>query len=92
MRHDPGCFRALAVAYWRSLLRLLVVSTLVTGAYGGWLFWSGLPAGIEGGVRAGGAETLSREKLKEVIDAFKQRELKYEELGKKPRAVADPVE
>lgn len=90
MRHNPECFRALASSYWHALLWLVVVCVFASLGLGGWLFWSGLPESEEGALRGESAETLSREKLKGVLGAFRERGSAFQEAVKVPRAFADP--
>ena len=93
MRRDPECFRAVALSYWHFLLTALCVVALVASGFGGWLLWSGLPVtdAVED-IRDPGAETLSREKLGDVIEKLKRREVAYQELAKTPSDISDPTE
>ena len=91
MRQDPDCRRAFMLRFWNTLL---LFGTVVVAFSMAFVLWSVfVPLSItplEGGEARDAAETISRERLREVLSVFEQRELNHQKLRATPPRVSDP--
>lgn len=91
-RRNPECMHALADVLWGALLLVAVLAACTALSYGAFTFYVDAP-GAQGQseARVGTAvETISREELSRVLEAFEQRRLRFDFLKENPPAVADP--
>ncbi|MBI2048565.1 MAG: hypothetical protein HYT30_01420 [Parcubacteria group bacterium] len=91
-RHDPGCFRALAVRFWKIVL---VACMSVAALSLGFVAWSmlGSVAGIEAPTPRVGkdsTEALSREQIRSTLELYEKRAVDFEAKKSAAQKIPDP--
>jgi len=88
-RHDPECANAFSAIVWWCLLSASALFLLGAVLYSIWMLSdSAQVSGTEAVV--GQSETLSREALRNTLDAFKQRQQQFVFVQNNPPAIKDP--
>ena len=93
MRHDPACYRALTVRYWKTLLALSVIAVVGAVSFAAWsmVIDSERNADADEGVNTDFVETLSREQMKKTLDLFAKRKADFEKALAETSKIADPA-
>lgn len=90
-RHEPEKLRTLADVYWRTLLFVAVLVLAGLMFYAGLKFYSMFVEPEENPLlSSGGIILLNKADLQEAVEAFQNRQAKYEFLKRNPPKITDP--
>lgn len=90
-RHDPECAHAFAEKAWYAMLICAAAVGLAGTAYGGWLLYQVVYGMEREEAMTPTAETISREQLSNVLEAFQQRVMRHELLRANLPTIVDPA-
>jgi hypothetical protein len=91
MRNNPDCLRTLMTRFWRALLFMCAAAAIFSITFVLWTLV--IPLEVPASDKESGTvavETISRERLRAVLDTFEQRDLRYQKLRSAPPKIDDP--